>query len=450
MLILNKKEPIFLFIGDILFFTISLWVTLLVRYAKIPSQEFFLEHLAPFSILFLIWSISFFIAGLYERQALIQKRSFLANIISTQIINSILAILFFYFIPIFGLAPKTIIFVYLIISLVAIILWRNYIIPSLGIKKKLNAMLIGRGDEMKNIKKEVNNNPWYNFQFVLSINLDKRTNIDFQKDILNPIYEHNITTIVMDLKDPELQKTVPYFYNLIFSKIKFLDIHEIYEDIFDRIPVSLIRYHWFLENINSSQRYLYSFSKRVMDILISLPLALITILICPIIWIAMRMEGKGPLFYIPERTGKNNSIIKLIKFRTMTQTLTDASDWGKGENKVTKVGNFLRRWRIDEFPQTINVLKGDLSLIGPRPEFISAVEKYEEKIPHYGIRHLIKPGLSGWAQIYHKEAPRHSIDVKQTKIKLSYDLFYIKNQSFLIDLKIALKTIKTLISRSGS
>jgi lipopolysaccharide/colanic/teichoic acid biosynthesis glycosyltransferase len=450
MLILNKKEPIFLFIGDTLFFTISLWVTLLVRYAKIPSQECFLDHLIPFSILFFIWSISFFIAGLYERQALIQKRSFLANIISTQIINSIIAIIFFYFIPVFGLAPKTIIIVYLIISLIAIILWRNYIVPSLGVKKKLNAMIIGRGDEMKNIKKEVNNNPWYNFQFVLNINLDKRTNIDFQKDILNPIYEHNIVTILMDLKDPDLQKTIPYFYNLIFSKIKFLDIHKVYEDIFDRIPVSLIRYHWFLENINSSQRNLYSFFKRTMDILISLPLALMTALICPIIWIAMRIEGKGPLFYIPERTGKNNSIIKLIKFRTMNQTLTDASDWGNGENKVTKVGSFLRRWRIDEFPQSINVLKGDLSLIGPRPEFISAVKKYEEKIPHYGIRHLIKPGLSGWAQIYQKEAPRHSIDIKQTKIKLSYDLFYIKNQSLLIDIKIALKTIKTLLCHSGS
>jgi len=450
MLILNKKEPIFLFIGDILFFAISLWLTLFIRYTEIPSKIFFLDHLAPFSILFLFWSISFFIAGLYERQALIQKRFFLTNIINTQIINSVVAIIFFYFIPIFGLAPKTIIFIYLGVSLIAILLWRTYLIPSLGVKKKLNAMLIGRGEEMTKIKKEVNNNPWYNLQFTLNINLDKTPKIDFQKDIFNPIYENKITTIVMDLKDSELQTIVPYFYNLIFSKIKFLDIHKIYEDIFDRIPISLIRYHWFLENINSSQKHIYSFSKRTMDIIIALPLAIITIIICPIIWLAMRIEGPGPLFYTPERVGKNNSLIKLIKFRTMTQTPTNGGKWGKDKNRITKVGKFLRRWRIDELPQTLNVLKGDLSLIGPRPEFMFAVKKYEEQIPHYGIRHLIKPGLSGWAQIYHKEAPRHSVDIEQTSIKLSYDLFYIKNQSFLIDLKIALKTIKTLLSHSGS
>ncbi len=450
MLALNKKEPIFLFVGDILFFTISLWITLFVRYAQIPSQTIFLDHLIPFSILFFVWTISFFIAGLYERKALFHRRYFFSNIINTQIINSIIAIIFFYLVPIFGLAPKTIIFIYLIISLIFILLWRIYITPSLGGKKKLNAMLIGRGEEMTKIKKEINNNPWYNIQFTLNINLDKTPKIDFQKDILNPIYENKITTIVMDLKDSELQDIVPYFYNLIFSKIKFLDIHKVYEDIFDRIPISLIKYHWFLENINSSQRHLYSFFKRLMDIFIALPIALISLAICPFIWVAMRIEGKGPLFYFPERVGRNNSIIKLIKFRTMTQTPMDGGRWGKDKNEITRVGGFLRKWRIDELSQTLNVLKGDVSLIGPRPEFMSAVEQYEKKIPHYGIRHLIKPGLSGWAQIYHKEVPHHTVDIKQTKVKLSYDLFYIKNQSFLIDLKIALKTIKTLLSRSGS
>jgi len=450
MLILNKKEPIFLFVGDILFFTISLWLTIFIRYAKIPEQTLFWEHLLPFSILFFFWIISFFIAGLYERQALVQQRYLFSTIINTQIINSIIAVIFFYFTPFFGLSPKTIIFIYLVVSLIFILFWRTYIVPLLGVKNKFNAMLIGRGEEVTKIKKEVNHNPWYNLQFVLTIDLDKKPEIDFQKEILNPIYEHRISTIITDLNDPELQKIVPYFYNLIFSKIKFLDIHKVYEDIFDRIPISLIKYHWFLENINSSKRYIYSFSKRLMDILIALPLVVILIIICPLIYLAMRIESKGSLFYFPERIGKNNSIIKLVKFRTMTQTPTDASDWGKNENKITKVGKFLRKWRIDELPQTLNVLKGDVSLIGPRPEFLSAVKQYEKKIPHYGIRHLIKPGLSGWAQIYHKEVPRHSIDIKQTEVKLSYDLFYIKNQSFLIDLKIALKTIKTLLSHSGS
>jgi len=128
----------------------------------------------------------------------------------------------------------------------------------------------------------------------------------------------------------------------------------------------------------------------------------------------------------------------------------DDGDWKeKGTvNKVTKVGAFLRTTRLDEFPQLWNVLKGDISLIGPRPEFPGPVEHYTKEIPYYNIRHLIKPGLSGWAQIYGAH-PHHSTDVSKTKEKLSYDLFYIKSRSFWLDIKIALKTIKALLSRSG-
>ncbi len=448
MLILNKKEPILLFIGDIFFLTIALWLTLAIRHSQTPSWEVFIEHLIPFSFLFLIWTLSFFIAGFYERKALINHRNFFSDVIQTQIINSIIAIIFFYFVPIFGLAPKTIIFIYLIVSLFLILLWRVYIIPSLGIKKKVEALLIGRGKEMHQLEKEVNNNPWYNLRFVLTIDLDKNPEIDFQKDILNPVYQHNISTIVLDLKDDLLKDIVPNFYNLIFSKIKFLDVYKIYEDVFSRIPVSQIRHDWFLENINSSQQNIYIILKRVMDLMIAIPLLIISLFIYPIIFILMYFFDKGKMFYFPERVGKNNSIIKLMKLRTMTRM--DNGIWEKDKNEVTKLGTFLRKYRIDELPQLWNVIKGNISLIGPRPEFIFAVEKYEKAIPHYGIRHLIKPGLSGWAQIYQKEAPHHMVDIELTKEKLSYDLFYIKNRSIFIDLKIALKTIKILLSRSGS
>ena len=126
----------------------------------------------------------------------------------------------------------------------------------------------------------------------------------------------------------------------------------------------------------------------------------------------------------------------------------DSAKWGKVANKVTKVGSFLRKTRIDELPQLWNVVKGDVSLIGPRPEFPDPVKHYAEEIPYYNIRHVIKPGLSGWAQIY-GEHPHHGIGVEETRNKLSYDLYYIKHRSFLLDLKIALRTIKVLITFVG-
>lgn len=115
----------------------------------------------------------------------------------------------------------------------------------------------------------------------------------------------------------------------------------------------------------------------------------------------------------------------------------------------TRIGAFLRKSRIDELPQLINVLKGDLSFIGPRPEMPALAKVYAEKIPFYSTRHFIKPGLSGWAQINETDAPRGGIDLERTSTKLSYDLFYLKRHSLLLDLQTALRTITTLVERSG-
>ena len=123
--------------------------------------------------------------------------------------------------------------------------------------------------------------------------------------------------------------------------------------------------------------------------------------------------------------------------------------WGeKNDNKVTRIGAFLRRYRIDEPPQLWNVFRGDVSLIGPRPEFPEPVEIYKREIPYYQVRHLIQPGLSGWAQIY-AEHPHHKISIEETRNKLAHDLYYVKNRGLWLDLKIALKTVKILFSREG-
>jgi len=131
-------------------------------------------------------------------------------------------------------------------------------------------------------------------------------------------------------------------------------------------------------------------------------------------------------------------------------TVNDNGNYnGSMKNEITRVGAFLRKSRIDELPQLWGVLRGDISLIGPRPELPSLVKQYEKEIPYYNVRHLIKPGLSGWAQIYHDAHPHHNLDTLETARKLSYDLYYIKNRSFLLDIKIALRTLKILVSIAG-
>ena len=448
MKILDKKEPILLFLGDILIFIFALWLSLSIRNLGFPSLNEFYNHLTPFFFIFLTWLISFFIAGLYEKHTVMLKSKLPSVILNTQIFNSIIAALFFYLIPYFGIAPKTILFIYLFISFILILIWRIYGESLFGFKKREKAILIGSGEEMRDLKQEVNNNSRYSLEFVSSIDLDKIDSLDFQSEILDRVYTEGISIIVIDLLNKKVEPILPHLYNLIFSKIKFVDMHKIYEDIFDRVPLSLLKYNWFLENISFAQKIGYDALKRGMDIFLSLILGTASLIFYPFVILSIKLDDGGPIFITQERVGQNNKIIKIMKFRSMRVNDDGIAEKEK-EQKITRAGRFLRKTRIDELPQLWSILKGDMSLVGPRPEMPSLVKLYEKEISYYNIRHLIKPGLSGWAQLYHRTPPKFDASSNETKIKLSYDLYYIKNHSFLLDLKIALKTLKALLSRSG-
>ena len=151
---------------------------------------------------------------------------------------------------------------------------------------------------------------------------------------------------------------------------------------------------------------MYDFLKRVMDILLAIIIGAFYIIMLPFVYVAIKLNDGGPVHFFQERVGKNNVIIKIMKFRTMNAVddgtwVTQDGTKDTREMRVTKVGKFLRKARIDEFPQFWNILIGDISFIGPRPELPALVKFYEKEIPYYNVRHLITPGLSGWAQIHH-------------------------------------------------
>ena len=446
MTISGKKETLALFLGDVVLLYFSLWLTLALRDWNIPPARAWGMHFWPFTIIIAVWIFVFFISGLYEKHTLILKSRLPSTVFNAQVVNSFIAVLFFYFIPYFGITPKTNLFIYLIISFSSILLWRIYGDRILHPLVKQKGIIVGSGEEMKELLEEVNNNPRYGLQFISSIDLNRASGVDFQDEILSRIYSEEVQIIAIDLKNEKVEPILPHLYNLIFSRVKFIDMYKIYEDLFDRVPLSLVRYNWFLENISTESRTAYDFLKRLMDIVLSLIGGAISLIFYPFVFLAIKVEDGGPIFVSQDRVGKDGHIIKIYKFRSMQKNEMDPTK--TTDNKVTKVGKFLRKTSIDELPQFWSVLKGDQSLIGPRPELPAAVKRYEEEIPYYGIRHLIKPGLSGWAQIYGEHA-HHATDALKTKNKLSYDLYYIKNRSFMLDLKIALKTIKALLSRSG-
>ncbi len=447
MSFLSKKEAIILFLGDIFFFVFSLWLALFSRFGEVPSMDRFNMHIAPFSILFVVWLLVYFIAGLYEKHTLILKSKLPSIIFNSQVANSLIAIVFFYIIPVFGITPKTILFIYLVISFIATLLWRLYGVSLFTKREKQPALLIGAGEEMKELLHEVNDNTRYDLSFVSSVDVNDIDSIDIQEDIIKTVYSNDIKIIAIDFSNEKVLAVLPHLYNLIFSRVRFIDSHKIYEDIFDRIPLSLVTYSWFLENISVSPNFAYDFLKRTMDVVISSVLGLVSLLVYPFVFVAIKLDDGGPLFFKQNRVSQNNKTIQLLKFRSLR--VHSETDGIAKEATASRFGMLIRKTRIDELPQLWNVFKGDLSLIGPRPEIPTLVELYEKEIPYYNIRHLIKPGLSGWAQINQETHPHHSAHVNLTKEKLTYDIYYIKNRSFWLDVTIALKTKKSLLSRTG-
>lgn len=444
---LNRQEAVFLFFGDIIIFLVALYLALFIRYTSLPDLKLLQIHFISFVPLIILWLLVFFIAGLYERHTMLLRSRLPSLVVRAQVVNSLIAVVFFYFANI-DITPKTTLFIYLAVSSILAVLWRVYGYRIMSRSEKQNALLIGEVSELRELEAEVNHNDLYPMRFISAIDFDDIATLDTNKDVIERIYSDNVTVIAVDSYNEKINPLLPVLYNLVFSKIRFINLHKFYEEVFNRVPLSLVRYSWFLENLSKTHESVFDISKRTIDIIISLISGIISLVFYPFIALAIKIDDSGPVFIKQERMGKNDKLITLFKFRTMERNETELGN-GK-ENKTTRVGVFLRKTRLDELPQLWSVFTGDLSLIGPRPELPSGVKVYEKEVPYYKIRHLIKPGLTGWAQLHHERHPHHSTNVQETKIKLSYDLYYIKNRSLILDMIIAFKTIKILLSRSGA
>lgn len=441
----GKREALLLLTGDVALLYAALWLTLAFRYLALPSKAVLSSHISPFSFLIIVWLLSFIAAGLYGNHTLLFRRKLPAVLLRTQTINIALAAFFFYLIPYFSITPKTNLFIYLAISFVLILGWRLYGISLISSRRKQPALLIGAGKEARELYEEVNANPRYNFQFLAFLNLDTTEKETLERRMRDAVSRERATVVVVDFYHPGSEPLLSVLYELLFYGARHLDFHAVYEDVFDRVSVSIVSHRWIVRNIQLAPFFLYDTAKRVMDIISSVFFGIISLVLYPFIIAAIKLDDGGPVFIFQDRVGKDNKVFKNIKFRTMKES--DRGRWVVANDpRITRVGSFLRRGRIDELPQLWNVLRGDISLIGPRPELPDLVSLYNKEIPYYNVRHLIKPGLSGWGQIHH-EKPPHSIE--GTKEKLSYDLYYLKNRSFLLDIEIALRTIKIILSRSG-
>jgi lipopolysaccharide/colanic/teichoic acid biosynthesis glycosyltransferase len=218
-----------------------------------------------------------------------------------------------------------------------------------------------------------------------------------------------------------------------------------------KVSMDELQENWFLEKIKPKDG-LYPLFKRIVDIGLAFIVFTITFLFWPFIIVSIKLSSKGPIFFLKERVGLREKKFVLYKFRTMRESedlkneIEENFSLERGDEKrIFPAGRLMRRLRIDEWPQTINVLKGDLSFVGPRADFTDYYNLLKKRIPYYQIRTIIVPGLSGWAQIHDKIG--NSVD--NAKERLAYDIYYLKNRSFIMDVAISLKTLKTILTFSG-
>ena len=447
----RTRELFILIVGDIIVFNVALWLTLFLRYLEIPSSARLEAHLPPFLIFSGVWLLVFFILGLYDKHTNLLKRLLLSRIIYAQVINVLVAAVLFFSIP-FGITPKTNLVIYLVVSTGLLTSWRLFLVPMFSHTQIHKAILIADGQEAIELADEINNNDRYSYYFVRIIDATTLTQTtDFEEKLLKLVEKEKIELIVADSKSEAIRVFLPVLFDLSFLRFAFtfLEFNRLYEDTFDRVPVSSIQYDWFISNISQAKSSIYDGVKRAIDIVGAVVFLIPSLLLFPFVALAIKLEDKGALFYTTKRVGQFNEIITIYKLRTK-----NGADNGDRALKSllidTKVGAILRKTRIDELPQLINVIRGDLSFIGPRPEMPALANIYAKEVPYYNARHFLKPGLSGWAQINNFDVPRGGIDVPRTSIKLSYDLFYLERRSILLDIHIALKTFATIIMRTGT
>jgi sugar transferase (PEP-CTERM system associated) len=260
--------------------------------------------------------------------------------------------------------------------------------------------------------------------------------------------KHSIEQIVLALDDR--RNTTPT-KELLICKLNGISIKQgviFYETITGKFPVERIDPSGIFFSDGFTLGRWTNTIKRVLDICLAILGLIISLPVTIVSAIIIKLESPGPVFYLQERVGKRGQTFKVIKFRSMGQDAEkNGAVWAKqNDNRVTRFGGFIRKIRIDEIPQMFNVLRGEMSFVGPRPERPVFVDELSEKIPYYAIRHYVKPGITGWAQVCYP----YGASVEDSLRKLEYDLYYMKNISIFMDLIIIFQTIKTVLFKKGA
>ncbi|MCK0180185.1 sugar transferase [Flavobacteriaceae bacterium S0862] len=393
----------------------------------------------------------------------LKQSSKLDTTFKNTVITVSVTVLFYLFTPIVTpvLPNQRLEILYFFLSVIAAIFAWRYAYVTFIASPRFYKKVIVLG-EVSNIENLVNafsiSDPNYKIVGYINSNVSSNENVKFKGlkefsagNLQKTIREEGISEIVIAINDSET--ITPYLYNelthLIEKGFTIREYTQVFEEITKRVPVQFVGkdFYKYFPFSRSNQNKLYMFYHRLMDLVCSVLGIAVGVTLLPFVLIGNLIGNKGKLLYVQTRIGKNGKPFKIYKFRTMIQDAEkDGMKWAdKNDARVTTFGRFLRRSRLDEIPQFINVFKGDMSIIGPRPERPFFVKELSKVIPFYETRHTIKPGLSGWAQVN----SRYGASIEDSLVKLQYDLYYIKHRSFFLDINIIVKTLSTMVYYRG-
>ena len=449
-----SERKLLLKLVDILFIIVSLFFA--SHYLDFTYFSFSNESIFKWILLLILYYLFFGeIFMLYNLTISNNRYTVFRSIVITAYFTTIVYIFTPFISPLLPSNRLQIIYFFLILCM-PVIVWRFvYIWFFFSKKYSKNIFFIGKSDKIKNLLIKVNKGNIYNVQGYLSDKeiVDAANFFDISKIQLSSIIEKNsLSEIVVSLSgfSPEVIAIFNKELLLLFGKgINIVSYETFYEDVMRRVPIGDLKnnfYKYINFSKNTNNRF-YLFNLRLLDVLFSIIGLIILIVLLPILFLGNLIANRGPLFYSQQRVGKNGKVFKIYKLRSMVVNAeSNGAEWAKvNDKRITSFGRLLRNTRCDEFPQFYNILKGDMSLIGPRPERPRFVKELTQTIPFYTIRHLVRPGLTGWAQVKHPYA--NSIQDQETKLR--YDLFYIKKRNVFLDIKIIIKTMTIVLFYRG-
>ena len=406
-----------------------------------------------------IFQLSLHLNDIYSFQGARLSMKFLRRLLQAVTLAVLVICALFYIIP--NLTIGRGIFAYsLILSSLFIFFWHTTLCFYLRVRQPhINLLILGTNDLVRDTARKIHEHPELGIKVIgfvednsslVGTYIVNQQVIGTYEDLPQLVKTYGVNQIIVGLNDNRGKLPIKELLDFKTRGIAIEDATAFYERITGKIPVENLKPSWLVFNSGFDVSKGVFLRKRIISTLFS---AILLVLTSPILLLAMlmiKLDSKGPIFYRQKRIGRNGRIFTLVKFRSMHQDAEKGTGpvWSAqdGDSRVTRVGRLLRRTRVDELPQIYNVLRGDMDMVGPRPERPFFVEQLSAEVPYYPLRHVVKPGITGWAQINYGYANtlEHTIE------KLQYDLFYIKNMSWVLDAMIVFETVKTVLVRKGS